>query len=366
MQDRRLQLEPGVVVGEEFVRLDDGRVRCNVCPRQCTLSDGQRAFCYVRQAKDGQVVLTAYGRSSGFCVDPVEKKPLNHFFPGSSVLSFGTAGCNLGCRFCQNWDMSKAREMERLSDAALPDDIAAAAKELGCLGVAFTYNDPVMFFEYAADTAAACREVGLKTIAVTAGYATQPIRERLLGTMDACNVDLKAFTEEFYSKLCFAHLQPVLETLEYLHHQTSSWLEVTTLLIPGHNDSEAEIAKLAEWYVEHLGPDVPLHFSAFHPDFKMMDTPPTPPATLRRARAQAKAAGLHHVYTGNIHDQDGQSTYCAGCGRILIERDWYQLGSYHVVDGACEYCRTPLPGHFTARPGRWGPRRLPVVLEHRA
>jgi pyruvate formate lyase activating enzyme len=363
MQTYRVEIMPGVVRGEHFDRLEDGSMRCDVCPRHCTLHEGQRAFCYVRQAKDGEVLLTAYGRSSGFCVDPVEKKPLNHFYPGSSVLSFGIAGCNLGCRFCQNWDTSKAKAMERLSDRAYPDEIADAAIRLGCIGVAFTYNDPVMFYEYALDAAQACRERGLKTIAVTAGYATQPVRERLLGTMDAANVDLKGFTEDFYQKLCFAHLQPVLETLEYLAHSTTTWLEVTNLIIPGFNDSEAEIAEMSAWIAEHLGVDVPLLFTAFHPDFKMMTTPPTPPETLRRACGQALAAGLHFVYTGNIVDPEGLSTYCPGCGAPVIERDWHEIGAFALSEGACAHCGTVIPGQFSARPGGWGRRRLPVLLD---
>jgi pyruvate formate lyase activating enzyme len=342
---------------------DDGQVQCDLCPRLCRPRPGQRGMCYVRLNHEGRMVLTTYGRSSGFCVDPVEKKPLNHFLPGSSILSFGTAGCNLGCRFCQNWDISKARSNDRLADQASPAALARRAKELGCRSVAFTYNDPVIFAEYALDVAAACREVGVKTVAVTAGYITDEARPEFYAGMDAANVDLKGFSEEFYRKVCLGSLQPVLDTLVYLKRETKVWFELTTLLIPGQNDSTEELSRQVDWILEHLGPDVPLHFSAFHPDFKMLDLPRTPEATLRRARRLALDAGLRHVYTGNVHDADGGSTYCHACGVRLIERDWYQLGEWRLdAQGRCAACATPLPGVFEARPGAWGRRRLPVTI----
>jgi len=341
---------------------EDGKILCELCPRHCKLGDGQRAFCFVRQNQGGEMVLTTYGRSSGFCVDPIEKKPLNHFYPGTAVLSFGTAGCNLGCKFCQNWSISKAKEWDRLADRAGPEDIAEAALATGCRSVAFTYNDPIIFAEYAIDTARACRERGLKTVAVTAGYITDVARPEFFAAMDAANVDLKAFSEDFYHKVSYAHLQPVLDTLVYLKRETDVWFEITTLLIPGHNDSEDEIARQCDWILENLGPDVPLHFTAFHPDFKMRDVPPTPVATLTRARRQALERGIHHVYTGNVHDEASQSTYCARCGELLIERDWYQLGRYRIEAGACMACRHPVAGHFDDRPGSWGPKRLPIAI----
>lgn len=360
----RTVIEPGVVRGEWWHHTEDGRIQCDLCPRACKLHAGQRGFCFVRQARDGAVVLTSYGRASGFCIDPIEKKPLNHFYPGTSVLSFGTAGCNLGCRFCQNWDISKAREMDRLGDWAAPETIAEAAVQAGCRSIAFTYNDPVIFAEYAIDCAQAARARGLKAVAVSAGYITPQARRDFFAHMDAANIDLKAFTEQFYHKLCFAALGPVLDTLRWLKHETSVWFEVTTLLIPGHNDSEEEVAQLCDWFVQNLGPDVPLHFTAFHPDFKMQDVPPTPAATLVRARRQALAAGLHHVYTGNIHDVAGQSTYCAHCGTLLIERDWYRLGRWHLdAQGRCRACGTRLAGHFDATPGAWGRRRQRMLLD---
>lgn len=344
-------------------KLEDGRVQCDLCPRDCKLNEGQRGFCFVRQRVGEGMVLDTYGRSSGFCVDPIEKKPLNHFHPGSSVLSFGTAGCNLGCRFCQNWDISKSREQDTLADEASPEAIATHAARMGCRSVAFTYNDPVIFAEYAMDVADACHALGVETVAVTAGYIHAAPRRELYAKMDAANVDLKAFTEDFYRRVTFAHLQPVLDTLEYLKHETRVWFEVTTLLIPGHNDSEAEVTRLSEWMVEHVGPDVPLHFTAFHPDYKMQDVPATPPATLRRARELARRAGLKHVYTGNVHDTEGDTTLCAGCGTALIVRDWYRLLSYRVTpEGRCPDCGAEVPGRFDAAPGVFGARRVPVRI----
>jgi pyruvate formate lyase activating enzyme len=341
-------------------RRPDGRLECQLCPRFCKLQEGQRGFCFVRQRVSDAMVLTTYGRSSGFCVDPIEKKPLNHFLPGTSVLSFGTAGCNLGCQFCQNWDISKAREFDRLGDTATPEAIAATARRLGCRSVAFTYNDPVIFAEYALDTAQACHDQGVKTVAVTAGYITAEARPEFFRAMDAANVDLKAFTEDFYHRRCLAQLQPVLDTLVYLRKATDVWFEVTTLLIPGENDSPEEIDRASDWFAAQLGPDVPWHFTAFHPDFKMLATPRTPPATLTRARDIARSKGLKYVYTGNVHDPAGGSTWCPGCGTLLIERDWYELGAYHLDGNRCQTCGCEIAGRFERQPGRWGARRQPV------
>ena len=356
--------QPSVVPTKYWHRLDDGRIQCDVCPRYCKLQEGQRGLCFVRACENGQVVLTTYGRSSGFCVDPIEKKPLNHYLPGTPILSFGTAGCNLSCKFCQNWDISKSREIDTLADEASPEVIARAAKQLGCRSVAFTYNDPVIFMEYAIDVAQACREVGIKSVAVTAGYMCDEPRQELYRYMDAANVDLKAFTEQFYKQITVGHLQPVLDTLVYLKHETNVWFEITTLLIPGENDSEKEIEELTQWVMEHLGPDVPLHFTAFHPDYKMLDKPPTPASTLTRARRIAVKNGLRYAYTGNVHDEEGGSTYCHQCGRKVIGRDWYVMTEWHLTpDGLCMYCGAPCPGVFEAQPGTWGAKRLPVRLK---
>jgi len=354
---------PSTVPGRHWERLSDGRLQCNVCPRFCRLHEGQRGLCFVRAAGPEGIVLTSYGRSSGFCVDPIEKKPLNHFLPGSAVLSFGTAGCNLTCKFCQNWDMSKSREMDTLADAASPDTLVRAAIGLGCRSVAFTYNDPVIFLEYAVDVAVACRTAGIKRVAVSAGYVTPPARREFFAEMDAVNIDLKAFSENFYRSICGGHLQPVLDTLMYLVHETSVWTEITTLQIPGENDSDEELNAMCGWIAENLGPDVPLHFSAFHPDWKMPDHPHTPHSTLIRARAIAQRQGLHYVYLGNVHDAEGSSTYCVTCGTRLIERDWYKLGEWTLDDdGHCLKCGARMAGVIDGPPGTWGRRRLPVRL----
>jgi len=349
--------------GRYWHQLDDGRLQCDVCPRDCKLHDGQRGLCFVRMREGEQIVLTTYGRSSGFCVDPIEKKPLNHFLPGSRVFSFGTAGCNLTCKFCQNWDISKSREWDRLCDEASPETIAAVAKEAGCDSVAFTYNDPVIFLEYAVDTAKACHDLGLKTVAVTAGYIHPEARREFFAHMDAANVDLKGFTEEFYHELCTGHLQPVLDTLKYLVHETDCWTEITTLLIPGHNDSDDELRQLSEWIASELRPDVPQHFSAFHPDWKMLDVPPTPPSTLSRARDIAIRAGLHHVYTGNVHDPEGGTTFCPSCRAKLIVRDWYDILDYRLTDdGHCPECGTAIAGRFKPYRGCFGNQRIPIQV----
>ena len=353
--------------GRHYRSLEDGRLRCDVCPRHCKLQDGQRGLCFVRARRGEQIVLTTYGRSSGYCVDPIEKKPLSHFLPGTPVLSFGTAGCNLTCSFCQNHDISKSREMDTLMDQAPPARIAAAARERGCRSVAFTYNDPIIFLEYATDTARACHELGIRTVAVTAGYVTPEARRDFFAPIDATNVDLKGFTERFYRKLCSAELAPVLETLEYLVHETDTWVEITTLLIPGENDADAELEELARWVVRQLGPDVPLHFSAFHPDYRMLGKERTPASTLQRARAIARDAGVHHVYTGNISDEEGQSTFCPSCSERVIGRDGYRLTAWNLRadgagGGACGACGASIAGVFEPRPGDWGPRRLPIRL----
>ena len=353
--------------GRWWHMLEDGRMQCDLCPRDCRLHEGQRGACFVRMREKDRMVLTTYGRSSGFCIDPVEKKPLNHFYPGSSILSFGTAGCNLACKFCQNWDISKSRDMDRLADEASPEAIAETAIASGCKSVAFTYNDPVIFAEYAMDIANACHERNVQAVAVTAGYIHATPRREFYAKMDAANVDLKAFTDEFYIKLCGARLNPVLDTLAYLRHETKVWLEITTLLIPGKNDSSTEIEAESKWIMKELGPDVPVHFTAFHPDYKMTDIAATPAATLRRARDIALAEGLHYVYTGNVHDAEGGTTCCPSCKSALIVRDWYRIDDYRVTPGGnCPSCGGAIAGRFEKYKGAFGPKRIPVSIHHPA
>ncbi|MFH1263915.1 MAG: AmmeMemoRadiSam system radical SAM enzyme [Pseudomonadota bacterium] len=361
MGGKESEVKEGGYVGRWWKIIPDGRIQCNLCPRFCQLRDGQRGHCFVRERIGDQLILTTYRRSSGFCIDPIEKKPLNHFYPGSSVLSFGTAGCNLACRFCQNWDISKSRDVETLADAASPSRIAEMALTSGSKSVAFTYNDPVVFAEYAIDVAEACHEKGIKTVAVTAGYITPEPRQEFFAKMDAANVDLKAFTEEFYFKICGGHLEPVKETLQYLVKETTVWTEITTLLIEGHNDSDREVAELSEWVAKELGPDVPLHFSAAHPDYKMTDIAPTSRMTLKRAWEIARKSGLRYVYTGNVHDVTGGTTFCPKCQEPLVERDWYEIGSYKLTpEGACPSCATKIAGRFKTFKGSFGRKRIPV------
>ncbi len=355
--------DPSVVPARYWHKLPDGRLQCDVCPRFCRLNDGQRGLCFVRARAGEQLVLTTFGRSSGFCIDPIEKKPLAHFLPGTPVLSFGTAGCNLTCKFCQNWDISKSREVDTLADAASPDMLARAARALGCRSVAFTYNDPTVFLEYAVTTAIACRAQGIKSVMVSAGYITPDARAELYRHADAANIDLKAFSEDFYHRICGGHLKDVLETLEYLVHETSCWTEITTLLIPGENDSSGEIEAMSRWIADKLGPDVPLHFSAFHPDYKMLEHPATPAATLLRARDIAMKNGLRYVYVGNVHHEAADSTYCPGCGERVIGRDWYEITSWALSDdGHCLNCGMRCAGVFDGAPGSWGRRREAVNM----
>ena len=349
--------------GRFWHTLEDGRIQCDICPRDCKLHDGQQGLCFVRKREGDQMVLTTYARSSGFCIDPIEKKPLNHFYPGSSVLSFGTAGCNLACKFCQNWDISKARTFDRLCNQAEPEAIAKAAVEHACQSVAFTYNDPVIFLEYAIDTARACHEQGIKTVAVTAGYIKPAARKAFFSHIDAANIDLKGFSNDFYRKLCAGELNPVLDTLAYLKHETDVWLEITTLLIPDQNDSDEELNAMCAWIATNLGTDVPLHFTAFHPDWKMMDVQPTPLSTLRRARRIAKKSGLHYVYTGNVHDRIGATTLCPTCKTRIIERDWYEILEHRVSDdGCCIVCGTSIAGRFGPFHSAFGARRIPIRI----
>jgi AmmeMemoRadiSam system radical SAM enzyme len=355
-------LADGSKAGGWWHAQDDGRVVCDLCPRTCALKEGDRGFCFVRQNQGGQMVLTTYGKSTGFCVDPIEKKPLHHFYPGSSVLSFGTAGCNLGCKFCQNWSISKSKAVEALSEHANPEQVALAAESLGCVSVAFTYNDPVLWAEYAIDTARACHERGIKTVAVTAGYISPEARGPFFEVMDASNVDLKGFTESFYQRYTLSHLQPVLDTLRWLKHESEVWFEITNLIIPQANDDPGEWRRMCDWLLHNVGDEVPLHFTAFHPDFRLQDRPPTPHETLIAAREVALEAGLKYVYTGNVVDPARQGTYCPGCGELVIGRDWHALTAYRLKGDRCGRCGHGIAGRFGAAPGRWGRRRLPIAL----
>lgn len=341
---------------------DGQRIVCDLCPRHCPLKPGERGFCFVRENRDGTITSTTYGRSTGFCIDPIEKKPLHQFFPGTPVLSFGTPGCNLGCTFCQNWTMSRSRDVEAACEAASPEAIAAAAQQYNCRSVAFTYNDPIIWAEYAIDTARACHELGIKTVAVTSGYITETARAAFYEPMDAANIDLKGFTDEFYRTYCHGRLQPVLDTLRWLVHESQTWVEITNLVIPQANDSPEDIRRMCEWIAQELSVDVPLHFSAFHPDFNLTDRGPTPAGTLRMAYDLARKAGLRYVYMGNVYDPDRQHTYCPGCNRVVIQRHGYSLAAFEIRGGRCLHCQTLIAGRFDDVPGMWGGRRMPITI----
>ena len=328
-------------------REDDGRLLCTLCPRLCRLGDGQAGFCYIRQNRGGELVSLGYGRPTGFAVDPIEKKPLHHFLPGTGVLSFGTAGCNLGCKFCQNWSISKAKLDELQSRHTAPSEVVDLAISEGCPSIAYTYNDPVIFGEFVVDVSRNAHERGVRNVMVTAGYVMPEARAEIFRQIDAVNVDLKGFSEAFYRKTTLSHLEPVLDTLRWLGNETDIWLEVTTLVIPSLNDSADELQREFDWLLENLGPDVPLHLTAFHPDYRMRSLPRTPLETLQGAWEIARAAGLRYVYLGNVFHRDAQTTRCAECGAILIERDWHRVENVHptlLADGRCHSCRALIPG----------------------
>ena len=326
--------------------LSDNRTQCTICPRNCKLKEGQAGFCQIRKNIGGNIVMTSYGYNTGLSIDPVEKKPLYHFYPGTKVLSFGTLGCNLGCQFCQNWHISKSKADPKINPTE-PAKIVSIAQELGCKSVAFTYNDPVIFFEYAIDTAKICRDNGIKTIAVTAGYINPAPRREFFAHMDAANIDLKAFSDDFYKRNCLIRLEPILDTIKYVKNETNCWLELTTLLIEGENDSDEELKKECEWILENLGDRVPLHFSAFHPDYKFINKTTTKFATLLRAYSIAKEVGLKYVYTGNIPDTKTSTTFCTMCSKPVIIRSNYSLSEFNLESGRCKFCGGKCSGVFT-------------------
>ncbi len=326
--------------------LNGDKIQCTICPRNCKLKEGQRGFCHVRKNVDGEICLTTYGYNTGLAIDPIEKKPLYHFYPQSKVLSFGTLGCNMGCAFCQNWQTTKSKADPTQLHSASPKKIAELAIEHGCKSVAFTYNDPVIFYEYAIDTAIECHKKGIKTVAVTAGYINPEPRKEFFKHMDAVNVDLKAFNDEFYKRNCLAGLDPILDTIKYIKNETNCWMELTTLLIEGENNFEDELQNECKWIVDNVGVDTPLHFSAFHPDYKFLDRKPTKLSTLLKAYDIAKKAGLRYIYIGNVLNTKTSTTYCHGCLKAIIKRDGYQVLEYNLENGNCKFCGTKCSGAF--------------------
>jgi pyruvate formate lyase activating enzyme len=335
------------VIAKWWEPAEGNKILCTLCPRYCKIGDGQPGFCYIRQNIDGKLYSIGYGRPTGFAIDPIEKKPLNHFLPGSTILSFGTAGCNLGCKFCQNWSMSKAKLDDLNSIEASPEYVISLAKRYDSPSIAFTYNDPTIFGEYVIDISKIAREEGIKSIMVTAGYIDKEARKDVYKYIDAANVDLKGFTERFYWKNTYSHLNDVLDTLVWLKNETDVWFEITTLLIPDENDSSEEVKQECDWILKNLGDSVPLHFTAFHPDFKMRDKERTPEKTLNKARKIAMDLGIKYCYVGNVHNTEGQTTYCPNCGEKLIKRDWHSVISNKIVNGTCKSCGYKIEGVFT-------------------
>jgi len=342
-----LKKRNNLVEAKWWERADKGKLLCTLCPRYCKIGEGQPGFCFIRQNIDGKLYSLGYARPTGFAIDPIEKKPLNHFLPGTAILSFGTAGCNLGCKFCQNWTMSKAKLDELNSLKASPEDVVALAKKYDTPSIAYTYNDPTIFGEYVIDISKIAHEEGIRSVMVTNGYIDKQARKDVYKFIDGANVDLKAFTENFYWKNTYSHLNDVLDTLVWLKNETDVWIEITTLLIPGENDSEDEIKNEINWILNNLGNSVPLHFTAFHPDFKMRDKPSTPTQTLTDARTIALEMGIKFCYVGNVHNIEGQTTFCPGCGSTLIKRDWHTVISDKLKDGKCRNCGIKIEGVFS-------------------
>ena len=327
---------------------EKGETVCTLCPRYCVLADGQAGLCFVRKNIEGKLYALSYGRPTGFAIDPIEKKPLYHFLPGSEILSFGTAGCNLSCQFCQNWTMSKAKMDDLNALHATPDDVVALAKKYKVPSIAYTYNDPTVFAEYAMDISKLARKENIKSVMVTAGYIDKEARKDVYKYIDAANVDLKAFSDDFYVKLTNSHLYDVLDTLIWLRKETNVWLEITTLLIPGENDSEEELKQMTSWITDNLSDEVPLHFTAFHPDFKLTDKPRTSLQTLKNAANIAKQAGIKYIYLGNVSDSTGQTTTCPNCSQTLIKRDWHSVSINKITkEGKCPHCSTPISGVYS-------------------
>jgi pyruvate formate lyase activating enzyme len=324
---------------------ENGRIHCYLCPRDCRIGDGQAGFCYIRKNVGGTLYSTAHSQPCAIQVDPVEKKPLFHFMPGKRIYSLGTAGCNMGCKFCQNWEISKSKSDQVRAVRLTPEEAVTEAMEYGCPLIAYTYNEPTIWAEYVIDIARVAQRFGIRSVMVTNGYITPQALHDVYRWIDAANVDLKAFTEDFYAKITLTHLKPVLETLQELRRM-NVWVEITTLLIPTLNDEPSEIRQICGWILDHLGDEVPLHFTAFHPDFRLRDLPRTSPETVLTARRIAMQAGLKYVYSGNILSPEGANTNCPSCRTLLINRTWHKVQENHLVSGNCP-CGQAIPGVFS-------------------
>ena len=326
-----------------YQQIGEGLVQCQLCPNRCTLPEGSRSQCRVRENRGGKLYTLAYGNPCAVHNDPIEKKPFNHFLPGTLAFSIATAGCNLHCLYCQNWTISQKRPEEVDSISLPPEDVVKYALKAGSRSIAYTYSEPNIFYEYMLDTAKAARPKGLRNVVISNGYINpDPLRE-LCHAVDAIRVDLKGFSEEFYQKVCFGSLAPVLESIKIIH-QEGIWLEIVNLVVPTLNDDEGMLREMARWIVKNLGPDVPVHFSRFYPMYKLTKLPPTPVETLEKARAIAMEEGINYAYIGNVPGHPASHTYCPACGKAIIKRTGFEVTEYHIVDGKCEFCGHPIPG----------------------
>jgi pyruvate formate lyase activating enzyme len=318
-------------------------VRCQLCPKTCIISEGERGNCRVRENRGGKLYTMVYGNVCALNVDPIEKKPLYHFLPASRAFSIATAGCNLHCLYCQNWSISQYPPEETDNVDLLPEAVVSYAARYGSRSIAYTYSEPTVFFEYMLDTARQARQEGLRNVVISAGYINPEPLQLLCEAVDAIKIDLKGYNEAFYEEVCDATLQPVLESIKTIH-ESGTHLEIVNLVVPTLNDDEEELRALSRWVVQELGPDVPLHFSRFHPLYKLTNLPSTPVESLERARNAAMEAGVKYAYIGNVPGHAGNHTYCSRCGEIVIGRVGYAIREFHIVDGACEFCGEPIAG----------------------
>ena len=338
--------KPYIRSARYYTTLSDGKVRCLLCPRACLVADGKRGYCRVRENRQGVYNTLIYGRLCAINNDPIEKKPLFHFLPGTKVLSVATAGCNLKCKFCQNWNISQVAPEDVPFEYYTPEKLVSLAKRINSPSIAFTYTEPTIATEYIVDTAKIAKANGIHTVMISNGYINpEPLRD-LCGVLSAYKVDFKAFSEAFYRDVTDSTLQPVLDTLIQIK-QSSLWLEIVNLVIPTQNDSPAEFRRMCEWIMQNLGPDVPVHFTRFHPLYLMENLPPTPVKTLETAYNIARECGLRFVYVGNVPGHATESTYCPNCGRKVIERIGYQLRAVALKNGKCRYCQTDIPGFWS-------------------
>jgi len=326
-----------------FASLDGGEIQCELCPRRCRVPNGKRGYCRVRENRDGKYYSLVYGNPCAVHLDPIEKKPFFHLLPSTTSFSLATAGCNLQCKFCQNWEISQASPEDVYGYEVPPELIVSKAKEMGASSIAYTYVEPTIFYEYMSDIGALAKKAGLLNVYHSNGFINPEPLRNLCSVLDAANIDLKGYTEEFYREVCDGELKPVLETLKTLRKEKVH-LEITHLVIPTKNDDMPILKEMCLWIKKELGAETPIHFSRFYPLYKLKSLPPTPVSTLERARAVALSAGLEYVYIGNVPGHEGENTFCPKCRKIILQRSGYVVGEVHVKGGKCSYCGKPIPG----------------------